>query len=202
MNEINGLVIDTPHIDNILSGKKVWEMRSSKTKQRGLVALIRKGSGTVVGIAEITDSLGPLKYEEMLCAQSKHLITPERLNDPRVAKWNHAWVLNNAIRFSKSIPYEHPNGAVIWVKLNATTSQKILDAIAAMDKSRVPVTESLSDRIEKFFCDNNGKTFEVTVKAVRVASVPPQAPRKPDPFGAFGEFSLLSPLQRRADEEP
>jgi len=53
MNIIKGLIIDTPHIDNILSGQKTWEMRSTQTKQRGLVALIRKGSGTVVNRPEI-----------------------------------------------------------------------------------------------------------------------------------------------------
>lgn len=34
MAEVKGLIIDTPHIDNILSGKKIWEMRSTMTKQR------------------------------------------------------------------------------------------------------------------------------------------------------------------------
>ena len=29
MNIIKGLIVDTRHIDNILSGQKTWEMRST-----------------------------------------------------------------------------------------------------------------------------------------------------------------------------
>jgi hypothetical protein len=41
---VDGLVIDKPWIDLILDGKKTWEMRSTLTKKRGKIALIRKGS--------------------------------------------------------------------------------------------------------------------------------------------------------------
>jgi hypothetical protein len=41
-------------------GKKIWEMRKSTCRLRGPVALIRKGSGQVVGVTEVVDSLPPL----------------------------------------------------------------------------------------------------------------------------------------------
>lgn len=129
MKELKALIIKTPHIDNILSGKKTWEMRSTQIKQRGLIALIEKGSGTVVGVAEIIDSLGPFSKEEMLANQSKHLITPERLDDPEVSKWNNAWVVKNAKRLKKAISYTHKSGQVIWVTLDAETSAAVMNSI-------------------------------------------------------------------------
>ena len=131
MAEIKGLIIDTPHIDNILSGKKTWEMRSTQTKQRGPVALIRKGSGKVIGIAELIDSVGPFSTEQMLQNQSKHLISTERLADPKVSKWNNAWVMRGAKLFKEPVPYQHPNGAVIWVTLDASTQAAVMQAAAS-----------------------------------------------------------------------
>lgn len=128
MAEIKGLIIDTPQIDRILSGKKTWEMRSMATKQRGLVALIRKGSGQVVGVAELVDAVGPLTKEQIQASQSKHMISNERLADPKVAKWNYAWMMQNAKLFDQPVPYKHPSGAVIWVKLDEAVSVAIMRA--------------------------------------------------------------------------
>lgn len=131
MSEMKGLIIDTPAIDRILAGNKTWEMRSTHTKVRGVIALIRKKSGTVVGTAELVDSRGPFSPTEILQNQQFHQISNERLADPKVAKWNHAWVLKNAKLFSKPIPYRHPSGAVIWVTLDASTGQEILRSMNA-----------------------------------------------------------------------
>lgn len=129
MEEIKkGLIIDSPHIDNILSGKKTWEMRTTQTKQIGPIALIQKGSGTIVGIAEVIDSIGPLSKEEMLANQSKHLISTERLNNPEVSKWNNAWVVKNAKRLKQPVPYKHKPGQVIWVTLDEATSAAVTNA--------------------------------------------------------------------------
>jgi hypothetical protein len=129
MNEIKGLIIDTPHIDNILSGKKTWEMRSTLAKRRGLVALIRKGSGKIIGVARLVDSLGPFSTADMLANQSRHMISAERLADPKVEKWNNAWVMQDAKLFSHPVPYNHPNGAVIWVNLDEQTQAAVREAV-------------------------------------------------------------------------
>jgi hypothetical protein len=115
---IKGLIIDAPPIDNILSGRKTWEMRSTATKQRGPVALIRKGSGKVVGVAEIIDSIGPLSDADILANQDKHLISQERIRSGAVAKWKHAWILKNVRSLERPVSYRHPSGAVIWVNLS------------------------------------------------------------------------------------
>src|SRR5882724_4451059 len=53
---MKALVIDEPWITAILKGDKTWEMRKKNCKIRGEIALIRKGSGLVVGTAHVVDS--------------------------------------------------------------------------------------------------------------------------------------------------
>jgi ASCH domain-containing protein len=50
---MKGLIIDEPWISLILQGEKIWEMRKTACHHRGRIALIRKGSGQVVGIAAL-----------------------------------------------------------------------------------------------------------------------------------------------------
>ena len=52
---MKALIIKKPWIDNILDGKKTWEIRGSKTNIRGQIELIQSGSGLVVGSCEIID---------------------------------------------------------------------------------------------------------------------------------------------------
>lgn len=123
MNDIEktikrGLIIRRPYIDMILSGKKTWEMRSTHTKVRGRIALIEAGYGMIVGEADLVDSLEFDFKDSVTCweHQSKHGLTFEDF--PKLDKWSHAWVLENVIKYKRPIPYNHPQGAVIWVKLN------------------------------------------------------------------------------------
>lgn len=112
-----GLMIKSPHIDNILAGQKTWEMRTKPTKVRGRIALIKSGSGTILGEATVVDCIGPLTLRDKQANMSKHLISPERLELPEVAKYVYAWVLEDAKAYPKPLPYDHPSGAVIWVDL-------------------------------------------------------------------------------------
>jgi hypothetical protein len=95
-------------------------VRTRRAHVRGTIALIRKGSGTIVGTAEIVDSIGPLGNSEMVANQSKHRISLNALNDPGVEKWNHAWVIKNARKLPRPVRYQHPPGAVIWVTLDSS----------------------------------------------------------------------------------
>ena len=67
---LKGLIIDPAHTDDILAGRKRWEMRARGTRQRGTIALTRKGSGAVAGIAELVDSLGPLSLNELIASRA------------------------------------------------------------------------------------------------------------------------------------
>ena len=79
MFELKGLIIDSPHIEHILAGRKRWEMRAVGTRRRGTIALIRRDSGAVVGVADLIDSLGPLTENELLATGALHLIPSQRL---------------------------------------------------------------------------------------------------------------------------
>lgn len=125
MSITKGLVIDSPPIDRILAGQKTWEMRSTATKQRGRFALIRKGSGLIVGTVEIVGCEGPLTPEQMLENQSLHMIDPARIRNGEVAKWTHAWVLRDVRPLARPVPYRHPSGAVIWVTLDPSTAAQL-----------------------------------------------------------------------------
>jgi hypothetical protein len=121
---VKGLIIESTPIEKILAGRKTWEMRSTPTKVRGTIALIRKGSGQIVGTAELVDSVGPLSADDVRNNEDKHQIEPTRQADPKIAKYRHAWVLRNARRLERPVRYEHPAGAVIWVSLgDAVTHQ-------------------------------------------------------------------------------
>lgn len=108
-----GLIIDEPWIEKILSGSKTWEMRSRKTKIRGKIALIKKGSGLIVGIADLYGCLS-CDPEKLPIAVGFHGIPPSMFNV--FEKWNVAWKLRSVERV-EPIPYQHKQGAVIWVKL-------------------------------------------------------------------------------------
>lgn len=112
---VKALVIDEPWISLILKGAKTWEMRSRHTSVRGRIALIRKGSGIVVGVADLVDSVGPLDEIAWKAHRSRHQIPLEQ--QAATANWNIAWLLEDARRLVHPVPYLHPNGAVVWVNL-------------------------------------------------------------------------------------
>ena len=107
-----GLIIRKEWLDKILNNGKHWEMRSTHTKQRGVVKLIEAGSGLIVGecmIAgshEVTDDLAKQNFS---ANQFDDLIL--------LKKWRYAWRLCNVKKYKQPVPYKHPKGAVIWVNL-------------------------------------------------------------------------------------
>ncbi len=108
------LVVQDRWCDLLLRNRKSWEMRSTKTKFRGTFGLIAARSGLIHGKAELVDSLDAIPAAEYYNHIDKHKI-------PRMSgfaeKWKYPWVIRNAIKFNEPVPYCHPQGAVIWVKL-------------------------------------------------------------------------------------
>ena len=120
----HGLIIAQPWIGLILRGEKSWEMRSQKVKRRGPFALIEKGTGTVVGLANLTDVQGPFNCEQLAEHQDQHRI-PANIYQAAGYKWNYAWLLQNAQALPNPVPYQHKNGAVTWVVLNEEARRDI-----------------------------------------------------------------------------
>lgn len=135
---MKALVVDEPWISLILAGEKTWEMRSTHTNVRGRIALIRKGSGTVVGLADVTDSIGPFDEIAWRAHHARHRIPVEQY--PETARWNIAWQLENVRPLAKPVPYTHPNGAVIWINLS---EQEAASLQAAAVQVQVPVPQAI-----------------------------------------------------------
>lgn len=111
---MRGLLIRSPHIEKILAGEKTWEMRSSRTEIRGRIALIKAGSGMIVGTATMYGSLPALTEDRWEDTRKFHGV--EDLE--RLRKWKYPWQLLDVIPLPDPIPYDHPKGAVIWVTLS------------------------------------------------------------------------------------
>lgn len=120
-----GLIIDVPWINFILDDKKVWEMRCNQTKKRGKIALIKKGSKAIYGIAELIDSKEKLSTKEMIDNFGKHQIPIHLIKSGKVDKWRTPWVLANVVKFDTPIPYVHKAGCVIWVPLDEKSKEEL-----------------------------------------------------------------------------
>ncbi len=106
------LIIKKEHLDKIFDDGKVWEMRTTKTSITGRIGLIESGTGLIIGEATLT---GCVDYE---IPKTKFFAQYHKIEDlDLLNKWKYAWILKDSMRYHKPIPYEHPNGAVIWVKL-------------------------------------------------------------------------------------
>jgi hypothetical protein len=123
---MRGLIIDEPWVSLILAGKKTWEMRKSACRVRGQVALIRKGSGQVVGVADIVGSFPALETTEAYTrAEPFHGISVDRQVRAFADGWRTPWVLAKARALSSPVAYRHPLGAVIWVNLDPNVAAAV-----------------------------------------------------------------------------
>jgi hypothetical protein len=128
---MKGLIIDEPWITEVLAGRKVWEMRKTACRLRGRIALIRKGSGQVVGTAEVVDTLPPIEtLDAYAAAEDRHCIPPHRQSAAFTDGWRHPWILSKAQALSTPVPYSHPRGAVIWVTLDPAVAARVEETCA------------------------------------------------------------------------
>lgn len=123
---MKALVIDEPWSSLILTGEKTGEMRKTGRKIRGTIALIRKGSGQVVGTAKVTDSLPPLPDPAAYAAAEPfHRIPPARQRRAFEDGWRTPWVLADAHPLPGPVSDLHPNGAAIWVNLAPEVAARV-----------------------------------------------------------------------------
>lgn len=113
---LKGLVVKSPHIERMLDGEKTWEIRGKNTTIRGTIALIKSGSGTILGTIDITDSreISLKEYQEN---EMHHCVSKDDsfvLNYKKI----YAWIVCNPVMYKQPKTYKHPQGAVIWVNLD------------------------------------------------------------------------------------
>jgi hypothetical protein len=113
------VIIAEPWVSMILSGEKTWEMRSMRTRFTGPVALIRKGSGTIVGIANVVGCLPRLTSGELALHEPKHRLPPAGQHAALENDHLVPWVMREATRLTRPVPYLHRSGQQIWVLLGA-----------------------------------------------------------------------------------
>jgi len=110
---MKGLIIKSPYIELILSGKKKWEIRGSKTNVRGPICLIKSGSKKIFGEVTLVDCIElDLEMYNKYCLK---LYGKEENKLPY--KRTYAWVVENPVIYDTPKDYIHPLGAVIWVNL-------------------------------------------------------------------------------------
>lgn len=135
---LKGLVIRQPWIGMILKGEKTWEMRSTPCRHRGPVALIAKGSGEIVGLAQMVDDLPPLTEVELRSTFAKHRIPDELIGEARERGWVRPWVLTNVSQLARPVHYNHTSGGS-WVNLSDTEEAAVYNQTSAKASSVVPL---------------------------------------------------------------
>lgn len=111
---MDGLIIKAPYIDWILAGDKDIELRGFNTNKRGRIALIKSGTGLVVGTVEIVDSILIETVNQYEKLRPKHCVGAERRNIKYKELWG--WVLANPIILDEPIKYSYKRGQQVWVK--------------------------------------------------------------------------------------
>jgi hypothetical protein len=117
----HGLLIMKEPLDQILAGRKTWEIRSKATARRGPIALIESKSGLVVGTCEVADVVGPLSLSELRKNARRTGFRPSR----KPYATTYAWVISDARRLPDAVPYRHPVGAVIWVRMETSVLRRL-----------------------------------------------------------------------------
>src|SRR5687768_5595905 len=96
---LKGIVIKQPWTDLILDGSKTWEIRSRRARPQRVVALIRSGSGRIVGLARLARCVGALSAEQLAQLIAKHRVPPERMHEVPYREF-FAWELTDVRRLA------------------------------------------------------------------------------------------------------
>jgi hypothetical protein len=121
---MRALLIRRPWIDMILDGKKTWEIRGSRTSIQGQVGLIASRSGTVTGVCDLVECVGPLTADTFRKNAKKAGMRPSEAT-LGYYRQTYAWVLEKPRMLKRPVQYQHPAGAVIWVKLAPGVEREI-----------------------------------------------------------------------------
>lgn len=122
---LKGLIIREPWIGEILAGRKTWELRSTPFRYRGELALIRQGSGLVVGMATLADCLAPQSKDELRASALFHRWPVDKLDELIAKNWCIPWVLSDVRPLPHPVRYVHRSGAVKTVTIDEQAEREI-----------------------------------------------------------------------------
>ena len=104
---VRGLVMMADPLEKILTGRKTMELRSRQNRQLGRIALIRKGSGHIYGVADIIESVGPMNMNELRARMDEHGVESSRLQEVFDKGWTIGWRMANVKKLRNPVPYVH-----------------------------------------------------------------------------------------------
>lgn len=108
------LVVKGPWAQQIVSGVKSWELRSSNTSIRERVGIALSGTQRIIGEASLVDCF-PLTTEMINENFQHHRV--ESVTEIIPGSAVRAWVFRNPCQYQSAKPYQHPLGAIKWVQV-------------------------------------------------------------------------------------
>lgn len=110
------LIIKSKWLNKIFHNGKCLEIRSSNTSKRGIIELAESGTSLIRGRCELQRSY-PIEDEEHW-EQLKEFHQVDISYDELLKRYKHpyAWVFINVKEYETPFKYNHPKGAVVWVK--------------------------------------------------------------------------------------
>ena len=85
------------------------DLRAGYVNVRGRIAILNDGH--IHAYADLVDVVGPLSKKELTKLKSKHRVEQIPSN------YKYGWVFKDVEVLDEPIPYDHPQGAQIWVRL-------------------------------------------------------------------------------------
>lgn len=113
---MDGLIVKKKWLDLIITGKKDLEIRGSDTEKQGeKIYLLESGSHRIVATCVIASTY-PISCSDWSEERDHHCVDISYTDLKKIYKKPYAWVLKDVRPIEDPWYYDHPAGAVIWVK--------------------------------------------------------------------------------------
>ena len=123
------LFVKAPFAGYIVDEVKSIEYRTRWTHVRGRIGIIESGTGTVIGDAKLIGCWKDMKHDGTF-----------------------DWVLKDARRYMKPVPFKHKKGAVVWINLDIDPAmQAIAPSLSVMQLQET--FQVYGKELEKFFAE-------------------------------------------------
>lgn len=113
---MDGLIIKKKWLDLILQGQKTLEIRGSDTKKKEQKIYLLESGSCRIKAECIIESTYPISCSDWSEEREKHCVDISYSELRKRYKNPYAWVLSEIKPIEDIWYYEHPKGAVIWVK--------------------------------------------------------------------------------------